>query len=38
MTLTTIADLMELHIGTVRTHYERGKDALKDIILKERHE
>ena len=38
MTLTMIADLMELHIGTVRTHYERGKDALKDIILKERYE
>jgi RNA polymerase sigma-70 factor (ECF subfamily) len=38
MTLTMIADLMQLHIGTVRTHYERGKDALKDIILKERHE
>lgn len=37
MTLTTIADLMDLHIGTVRTHYERGKDSLKDIILKERH-
>jgi RNA polymerase sigma factor (sigma-70 family) len=36
MTLTMIADLMELHVGTVRTHYERGKDALRDIILKEK--
>ena len=36
MTLTAVAELMELHIGTVRTHYERGKDALRDMILKEK--
>ncbi len=38
MTLTEIATVTQLHIGTVRTHYERGKDALKKIILKEKHE
>jgi len=36
MTLAMIAELMELHIGTVRTHYERGKEALREIILKEK--
>lgn len=36
MTLTAIADVTGLHIGTVRTHYERGKDALRDIILNEK--
>ena len=36
MTLSMIADLMELHIGTVRTHYERGKDTLREIILKQK--
>jgi RNA polymerase sigma-70 factor (ECF subfamily) len=36
MTLAMIADLLELHIGTIRTHYERGKEALREIILKEK--
>jgi RNA polymerase sigma factor (sigma-70 family) len=36
LTLAMIADLMELHIGTVRTHYERGKEALREMILKEK--
>ena len=36
MTLTAIADVTGLHIGTIRTHYERGKDALRNLILKEK--
>ncbi|TRX60609.1 RNA polymerase sigma factor [Fulvivirga sp. M361] len=36
MTLAEIADVTELHIGTVRTHYERGKEALKGLILNEK--
>ncbi len=35
MTLTEIAEVTRLHIGTVRTHYERGKNALKQLIVKE---
>lgn len=38
MTLAEIATITGLHIGTIRTHYERGKEALKKIILKEKHE
>jgi len=38
MTLAEIATVTKLHIGTIRTHYERGKEALKKIILKERYE
>ena len=33
MTLASIAELLEVHIGTVRTHYERGKAALKNLIV-----
>ncbi len=38
MTLAEIAEVMNVHIGTVRTHYERGKEALKHLILKEEYE
>ena len=38
MTLAMIAELMQLHIGTVRTHYERGKDALREMIVNKRYE
>ena len=38
MTLTEIADITALHIGTVRTHYQRGKAALKSLILKKAYE
>tara|TARA_R110002073_G_scaffold8207_7_gene45920 strand:+ start:30962 stop:31441 length:480 start_codon:yes stop_codon:yes gene_type:complete len=38
MTLSEIAEVAELHIGTVRTHYERGKEALKTLILKKKDE
>lgn len=32
MTLKAIAETTGLHIGTVRTHYERGKTALRKLI------
>ncbi len=32
MTLKAIAETTGLHIGTVRTHYERGKMALRKLI------
>lgn len=35
MPLSEIAEVMNLHVGTVRTHYERGKTSLKRIIEKE---
>ena len=35
MTLEDVAEVTGLHIGTVRTHYERGKQGLKKLILKE---
>jgi RNA polymerase sigma factor (sigma-70 family) len=38
MTLAMIAEVMGLHIGTVRTHYERGKIALREIIVKEKYD
>lgn len=34
-TLETIAEIMDLSIGTVRTHYDRGKKKLKKILEKE---
>lgn len=34
MTLAEIAVVTELHIGTVRTHYNRGKDAMRRLIIK----
>ncbi len=36
MTLQQVADVTGLHIGTVRTHYSRGKEALRLIIEKEK--
>lgn len=35
MTLTEIAGVLDVHIGTVRTHYQRGKEALRQLIQKE---
>ena len=35
MSLSEVAAVMELHIGTVRTHYSRGKDALRNLLKKE---
>ena len=32
LTLNDIAHVTELHIGTVRTHYERGKKSLRELI------
>jgi RNA polymerase sigma-70 factor (ECF subfamily) len=34
MTLAEVATTLKLHIGTVRTHYERGKTALRALIKK----
>jgi RNA polymerase sigma-70 factor (ECF subfamily) len=36
MTLEEAAKVLELHIGTVRTHYDRGKKKLKEWIEKTR--
>lgn len=36
MTLEQCATVMQLHIGTVRTHYDRGKKRLKEWIEKTR--
>jgi RNA polymerase sigma-70 factor (ECF subfamily) len=33
LTLKEIAPLMELSIGTVRTHYERGKENFKKLVI-----
>ena len=38
MTLAEIATVTQLHIGTVRTHYERGKEKLRSLILEVRNE
>jgi RNA polymerase sigma-70 factor (ECF subfamily) len=34
MTLEQSAEVLQLHIGTVRTHYDRGKKRLKKLIEK----
>ena len=34
MTLEAISVVMEISVGTVRTHYERGKKNLKELIEK----
>jgi RNA polymerase sigma factor (sigma-70 family) len=34
MTLNEISVVMEIGIGTVRTHYDRGKERLKELIEK----
>ena len=36
LSLNQIAEVTELHIGTVRTHYERGKAALRALIINEK--
>lgn len=36
MTLEEASKVLELHIGTVRTHYDRGKKKLKEWIEKTR--
>ncbi|MCH6233799.1 RNA polymerase sigma factor [Cognataquiflexum rubidum] len=36
MTLEQCAEVMNLHIGTIRTHYDRGKKKLKEWIEKTR--
>ncbi|WP_143960310.1 RNA polymerase sigma factor [Litoribacter populi] len=36
MTLEKAASVMGLHIGTVRTHYDRGKKNLKKLIEKKK--
>lgn len=36
MTLEQTAEVLQLHIGTVRTHYERGKKRLKEWIEADR--
>ncbi len=34
-TLAEIATITGLHIGTIRTHYERGKQTMRTLLLKE---
>lgn len=34
LTLEKVADILDLGIGSVRAHYDRGKKALKELILK----
>jgi RNA polymerase sigma-70 factor (ECF subfamily) len=34
MTLEQSAEVLQLHIGTIRTHYDRGKKRLKELIEK----
>jgi len=36
LTLDKAAAVLELQIGTIRTHYDRGKKNLKELILKKR--
>ena len=35
-TLETVAEVMGLSIGTVRTHYDRGKKKLRQVLEKEK--
>lgn len=35
MTLAEIATITGLHIGTVRTHYERGKESMRNLLTKQ---
>jgi len=36
MTLDSISTVMEISVGSVRTHYERGKKRLKELIEKDK--
>lgn len=35
MTLAEIATITGLHIGTIRTHYERGKQTMRTLLVKQ---
>ena len=35
LTLEEIAQILEIHVGTVRTHYARGKEAIRKTLKKE---
>lgn len=34
MTISESAEILQISVGTARTHYERGKKKLKELILK----
>ena len=34
-TLSEVAEILEISLGSVRTHYQRGKDQLKKMMTKE---
>jgi RNA polymerase sigma-70 factor (ECF subfamily) len=34
MTIAESAEILQISLGTARTHYERGKKKLKELILK----
>ncbi len=34
MTIEQSAEVLQIHVGTARTHYARGKKKLKELILK----
>jgi len=36
MKLQEVADILEIGIGSVRTHYDRGKKKLKELLTKEK--
>ena len=35
LSLNEIAEVMDLHVGTVRTHYERAKESLRNLVEKQ---
>ncbi len=35
MTLEEVADVLQISIGSVRTHYARGKENLKNLLIRE---
>ena len=38
LTIGEAADILRISIGTARTHYERGKGSLRDLLAEERHD
>ncbi|MEM7186962.1 MAG: sigma-70 family RNA polymerase sigma factor [Bacteroidota bacterium] len=32
LSLSAIAEVLDLHVGSVRTHYQRGKDGLRTLL------